>query len=169
MHKLERLLLGSLLVASTAMTANAASLAQQVRGTSWHLVSLTITTPDGKTVQPIGPNPMGYTMFDRTGHFITETLKPGAPNFASGSPVSGTDEEYRAAGQANIVDFGTYTADGKDHTLVMHVIGASFPNWIGTDIHNVTEINGDEMTWHNQAGARNVPVTLVWKRLSKNE
>ena len=46
---------------------------------------LTITTPDGKKIQPIGEHPIGYTMFDRTGHYITtdliSSLQYSIPNF----------------------------------------------------------------------------------------
>jgi hypothetical protein len=146
-------------------SAGAASLSEQVQGSSWHLVSLTITLPDGKSIHPIGPNPSGYTIFDRTGHFITVTENPDVPKFASSNPLKATDSEQRAAWQGGRVDYGTYEADEKNHMLIMHVEGSDFPNWVGTDLHNVTALTGNRMTWSKEPGSDKIPVVLVWERM----
>jgi hypothetical protein len=146
-------------------TAQAASLSEQVRGTSWHLVTLTATLPDGKSIYPVGPKPSGYTIFDRTGHFITVTENPDVPKFASPNPLKATDAEQRVAWQGGRVDFGTYKVDEKNHMLIMHVEGSDFPNWVGTDIHNVTALEGNRMTWSKEPGSDKVPVVLVWERM----
>lgn len=159
--------LGIGLAAAPAMRANAATLGGQLRGTTWELVSLTITTPDGKKIQPIGTRPLGYTMFDRTGHYITTDLNANVPNFESGNLQKGSDAEYRAVALGGGMDFGTYTVNDKNHTLVKHIIGSSFPNWKGTDLEDVTEIKGDEMIWHTTTGPNKAPVDLVWKRVTK--
>lgn len=159
--------LGIGFAAVTSIGAGATTLGQQLRGTTWELVSLTITTPDGKKIQPLGTHPLGYTMFDRTGRYVTTDLNPNVPKFASGSLQSGTDAEYRAAALGSGMDFGTYTVDDKNHILTKHVIGSSFPNWKGIDLQDTTEIKGDEMIWNTPSGHDNVPVELVWKRATK--
>ena len=128
------LALGIGLVAAQTMTADAATLSQQIRGSTWELVSLTVILPDGKKIQPLGTHPLGYAMFDKTGRYISTDLNPNVPNFVSGNLLKGTDAEYRAAATGGGMDFGTYTVDDKKRILVKHVIGASFPNWKGTDI-----------------------------------
>jgi len=153
------------LLAFNGMAAEAATLSEQVQGTSWHLVSLTITLPNGSQVHPSGSNPTGYTIFDRSGHFITVTENPDVPKFASDSPLKATDAEQSAAWQGGRVDFGTYTVDEKSHMLIMHVEGADFPNWVGTDLHNVTKLTGNRMTWSKEPGSDKIPVVLIWERL----
>ncbi len=152
-------------VVSSGMAAEATSLSEQVHGTSWHLVSLTVTPPNGSPMHPAGRNPTGYTIFDRTGHFITMTSNPDAPKFASDNLHTGTDAELRAAWQGLLSAFGTYKVDDKSNTLIMHVEGANFPNWIGTDLHVVPALQGNRMTWTNPQGAAKAPVVLIWERL----
>jgi hypothetical protein len=147
------------------MGAHAASLAQQVRSSTWQLVSVTITLPNGNKVQPDGPNPSGVQFFDRTGHFITVTSKGDIPKFASNNFRDGTDAEQAAAAKGSLFDFGTYKVDEKTKTLMFHVAGSSFPNWVGINIKNVADIKGDLMTWQNPVGPSQAPVTLVWKRV----
>ena len=155
-----------LMAASPAVAQQpSADLKRELRNSSWQLVSLTITTPDGKEIQPQGPHRLGYTMFDATGHVISETLQPGVPKFASGDFRTGTDGEYVAAAKASLVDFGTYSVDEKNRRLVFHVIGASYPNWNGTDLTQQVELRGDQMIWKNAKGATQAPTTLVWQRL----
>ena len=79
-------------VASAQPQSNeAASLGEQVRDTSWQLVSLTLTPPNGNPIHPQGPNPTGYTIFDRTGHYISVVSNPNVPKFASDNLREGTD------------------------------------------------------------------------------
>jgi Lipocalin-like domain len=152
-------------VLASVASAEAASLSEQVQGTSWHLVSLTATPPKGSPMQPYGPNPTGYMMLDRTGHFIAVTGKPDVPKFASDNLMKATDPEQLAAYRGTLVDWGAYKVDEKSHTLIFHVTGANFPNWIGTDIHRATALTGNRMTWANPSGAGKVPVVLIWERL----
>jgi hypothetical protein len=116
-------------------------------------------------MHPHGPNPKGYTIFDRTGHFIVVSSNPDVPKFASDNLREGTDAEYRAAGQGTLVQFGTYKVAEKSHTLISYIDGSSFPNWIGTDIRSVTELKGNRVTWTNSSGAAEAPIVVIWERL----
>lgn len=158
------LLLGFALLLPTILAAHAASLAQQLRGSSWKLVSVTIELPNGNKVQPEGPNPVGMALFDRTGHAMVDARRPDVPKFASNNFRDATEAELAAAGRAGILTFGTYTVDDKTNTLIMHIISSSFPNWNGTDLKDITEIKGDTMTWENLVGAQQSPTVFVWKR-----
>jgi hypothetical protein len=147
-------------------SAEAASLSEQVRGTSWHLVSLTGTPPNGSPIHPYGPTPTGYMMLDRTGHFTAVTGKPDVPKFASHKMLEGTDAEQLAAWRGTMVEYGTYKVDEKSHTLILHVEGSNYPNWIGIDLHDVTELRRDRMTWTKEPVKTDpVRVVLIWERL----
>lgn len=159
--------LGAALAVGSILSVQAATLAEQVRGSSWELVSLTVITPDGKRIQPVGPHPHGYAIFDRMGHYISGDVNPNVPNFASGNLLKGTDAEYRAVATGDEMDFGTYSIDEKSHTLVKHIVGSTFPNWQGTDVDDVTEIKGDEMIWRPATGPQQTAAELVWKRMTK--
>ena len=55
------------------------------------------------------------------------------PLFAANDPGRGTDAEIRAAVDGHTSYFGTYTVDQANKTVIHHVRGASYPNWIGHD------------------------------------
>jgi hypothetical protein len=103
-------------------------------------------------------------MLERTGHFIAVTAKPDVPKFGSDNILKATDAEQLAAFKGTLVDYGTYKVDEKSHTLILHVEGTNFLNCSGTDIHRVTWLSGNRMTWANPSGERKVPV-LIWERL----
>src|SRR5262249_26214431 len=63
---------------------------------TWTLVSDTGTTPDGRAIQPFGPDPKGVAVFDNAGHFAIVISRPDLPKFASNNRMHGTAEENEA-------------------------------------------------------------------------
>src|SRR5579863_8371025 len=63
---------------------------------TWALVSDTNTAPDGRTVQPFGPTPLGIAMFDSNGHFAIVNARSDLPKFTSNNRMQGTAEENKA-------------------------------------------------------------------------
>ena len=51
---------------------------------TWTLVSLK-NEQDGKTTEPLGPNPKGLFIFDRSGRYAFLMFIPDLPKFASNS------------------------------------------------------------------------------------
>jgi hypothetical protein len=125
-------------------------LKEQIVGT-WTIVSATVER-DGKKTDAFGPNPLGYMMFDSSGHFSYNFLSSNRPKFASNNRETGAPEENKAAVQGNISSFGTYTIN-PDGSLTFHIIGSSFPNWNGTDQKRLIEISGDQMKYTNPAAS----------------
>jgi hypothetical protein len=140
------LLILGLLVAA-AGSAHAQTFKQQIVGT-WSVASVAMEM-NGKKTEPYGPGPRGYFMFTADDHFSNNVVRADRPKFASNNPNTGTPEENKAAMQGTISTFGTYTVDETDHTLNLHIVGSSFPNWDGTDQKRMAEITGDRMKWTN--------------------
>jgi hypothetical protein len=122
-----------------------ATLKQQIVGT-WAVVSSTHER-DGKKTEPLGPHPVGYYMFDQAGHYSLQSMRSDLPKFASNNKNAGTDAENRAVVQGINTIFGTYTINEEDHSVTVHIIGGSFPNWAGADQKRKIAINGDTLTW----------------------
>ena len=137
--------LGALLVSAillrAPLPAQAGSLSEQLRDSSWQLVSLTDKLPNGNKVQALSQGQVWIQFDDRTGQFITGTdaLSPEGPSE---------------------VDFGTYSLDEEAKTITFDTVGSS-PSWIATDAakFEITEIKCERMTWVNPPG-----VTLLWQR-----
>jgi hypothetical protein len=137
------------MLVSTASNAVAKTLKQQIVGT-WAVVSV-VNDNKGNKTETFGPHPMGYVMFDRSGHVSLQIIKSDIPKFVSNNKNTGTDAENKAVVQGTIANFGTYKLDEKKHSASVHWIGSSYPNWVGTDQERSVAITGDQMTWIDPA------------------
>lgn len=140
----------------------AAQTAKDLVGT-WALESDTSTAPDGRTIQPFGPNPQGIAIFDSSGHFAIVNSRSDLPKFASDDRMQGTAKENEAIVHGSFAFFGTYSL--TDGIILQHIEGGMWPSWTGTDQkRTIISFAPDEQTWTtvNSFGARS---ELHWKRL----
>jgi hypothetical protein len=139
-----------------------AQTAKDLIGT-WTLESDDSTTPDGRKMQPFGPNPRGIAIFYGNGRFAIIASRPDLPKFASNSRMGGTAEENEAIVHGSIAFFGTFSV--MDGVIIQHVEGGTWPAWIGTDQkRTITSFVPDEQTWTTipSFGGRS---DLHWKRV----
>jgi hypothetical protein len=125
------------------------SLKEQVVG-AWRTVSI-YNEKDGVKEHLYGEKPVGLTVFDRSGSYISYLSKPDLPKFAAKNRLKGTDAEYRAVVQGIIAGFGTYTVEGD--TVVIKWVASSYPNRAGTTEKRTYKISGDELTSVNPTAA----------------
>lgn len=140
---------GSLLsiCAAGSSSAQQKSLKQQIVGT-WSYVSVEDVQADGTHGRSYGEKPDGIAIFERNGRFATILTRPDRAPYASGSRLTGTDEENKATAQGSFAQFGTYTVNDAEHSFMLHVMGATFPNVIGKDRkYVVTLVSATEMRW----------------------
>jgi hypothetical protein len=131
---------------------------------SWTQVSVTNTSPDGKTVRPFGPND-GFMMFDANGRFVKVVARFDLPKFVSNNRNTGSPEENKAVVQGSVGYFGTYTAN-EDGTLTLHIERSSFPNWNGTDQKYIIVILvDDEMKLNSFTPSMGGTAEQVFKRI----
>jgi Lipocalin-like domain len=131
---------------------------------AWTLVS-EVAHQDGKTTQPLGPNPLGSIMFDRGGRFILMIARPDLPKFAANKRDAGTPEENKAVLAGALAFFGTYTFSEANQMLTLHPEASTFPNWVGVEQKRTCTVSGDEMKWTNRTPAIGAEVVeLVWRR-----
>ena len=135
-----------------SMPAAAQGLQEKLAGT-W-IVESVVNEQDGKRIEPFGPNPKGYFIFTRDGHYSFQIVRPDRIKFAANNKNRGTAEENRQAMEGTVTVFGTYkVANEQDGTIHLHVVGSNYPNWDGTDQVRKASVNGDEMLYTNPAGA----------------
>ena len=114
----------------------APSAAEQLIGT-WRLVSRVVKHPDG-TSNPdptYGPKyPVGYIMYDRTGHMAVQFM--------------GLDRPDNHSSLAYDAYFGTYTVNETKTpmTVTHHLEGSLIPSAVGHDNVRDLIINGDDLT-----------------------
>ena len=146
----------------TAVPGAGAQTVKDLVGT-WTFESDTNTTPDGRTVQPFGPNPQGIAIFDSNGHFAIINSRSDLPKFTSNNRMQGTAEENQEIVHGSIAFFGTYSV--ADGVIIQHIEGGTWPSWNGTDQkRTITSFVGDEQTWTTDASLGGKS-ELHWKRL----
>ena len=125
------------------------SLKDQLVGT-WKTVAI-YNEQDGKKTHIYGDKPVGMSMYDKSGNYVTYLAKPDLPKFASGNRQKGTDAEYKAIMQGMVAGTGTWTTEGD--TVTIKWTGSSFPNRVGTSEKRTVKIVGDEMTVTNPSAS----------------
>jgi hypothetical protein len=145
----------SVAVATAALCMTAASLPARAQTThdltgTWEWVSVETTRSDGSKVQPFGPIPRGYVVFDRSGHFAYLLARSGRAKFAGNSREDGTPDENKATVQGTLGMSGTYAVTGN--TLSFRVEASTYPNSEGTEQkRTIVSLVGDELRYSNPA------------------
>lgn len=138
--------------------------AKELVGT-WSLVSITVSQ-DGQKSEPFGANPKGSLIFETNGRFSITVTRSDLPKFSSNNRRTGTPEENKAIVQGSIAYFGTYSVREEERVFIVHVEGATFPNWVGTDQKRLFTITGDELKYTNSNRSSGPGTGLVvWKRV----
>ena len=135
---------------------------------TWRLVSCEAQTSSGEIRYPFDQQVAGQLFYDAHGNMSAHVMRVDRPTFASDDQGSGTDVEVRAAFEGHVSYFGTYTIDPSARTVIHHVRGASYPNWMGHD----------QIRYYRIAGARlilsttpildrgeSLEYTLTWERI----
>jgi hypothetical protein len=135
--------LGLAMVSSNAM-AQQKSLKEQLAGI-WTLVSSETTAPNGTKQQPMGVNPKGILMLDAGGRYASMITSADRPKFKSRNRAEITTEEFAAAAKGAIAQYGTWSVNETDKTLVRRADGALIPNTEGTESQNAVALSGDEL------------------------
>ena len=131
-----------------------AGLGQQLVG-AWQLTSQ--TGNDGG----LGPSPKGMLALADGGAFMLQIVNATMKNFAGDDWRAAQPAESQASGKGSLAYFGTYETSDADHTVTLHILRSSYPNWSGTDQVWTVSLAGDELTFTDKTNAAS---SLVWKR-----
>jgi hypothetical protein len=155
--------LGLALLPSSAV-AQQKSLKEQLVG-AWTLVSIDNTLPNGTKRQLYGANPKGILIFDASGQWSQIQMNSNRPKFKSDNRLEATPEESKAAMVASLAQFGTWTVNEADKTVIMRVEGSFIPNVDGTEGKRiVTSLTADELKYRNPGPSTGGTNEVVYKR-----
>jgi hypothetical protein len=138
--------------------------AEQLIG-HWTLVSVK-NEQDGKTTEPLGPNPKGLFIFDRSGRYALLMFMSDLPKFASNNRDKGTPEENKAIVGGSLAHFGTYSVNEKEGSFSFHIEASTFPNWVGIDQKRLFSVSESELKVINPNPSRSTggTNTIILKR-----
>jgi hypothetical protein len=140
------------------------TLKEQLVGT-WTFVSSTGKLPDGSPVW--GSNPKGLLIFTENGRFSSHIFRSDRKKFASNNRLEGTADDNKAAAQATISSFGTYTVNEAAKTYTIRYEGSSYPNQEGTESIRPAMLTGDELKVTNPSPTVGGPPTELLYRRAK--
>jgi hypothetical protein len=159
-------LLATSMVAIAQDGANISS-AHRLMGT-WRLVSVGSFRSDGK-FEPhpeYGPNPIGYLMYDSTGHMCASLANPNHPHWADAAQP--TDPEKLRSYNAFFAYFGTYEVREQESRVIHRPEMGSWPHYIGTDQSRNFRLEGDRLilsTEETPPGAERRRYEITWQRV----
>jgi len=139
---------------------------------TWRLISAEALRPDG-TMQPFpefGPHPIGYLMYDKTGHMCVTLANPNVLLWAD--PTKPTDSERALTHKSMEAYCGTYEVREKDGQVIHRPELAEWPYYIGSDQVRNFRLEGDRLILSLEetipnGGRRRSEIT--WERVAKHD
>lgn len=136
---------------------------------AWHLLSCETRDSNGQVQFPFGERPGGQLLYDGAGNMSAQLGKTNRARFAVRDPALATDAELRDAFDGYIAYFGTYSVDESKRAVTHHVVGASFPNWVGIDLVRLYTFDESGRlrlaTPPIEVGGRSLEYVLLWERM----
>jgi len=144
------------------------SVKERFSGT-WKLLSWKIEQANGELIDPpLGPDPIGWIMYQPGGHMSVAFMRSDRPRFASNNLMEATLEEVETAFEGYISYCGSYEVNEQERFVIHRLQLSWFPNLVGTEQKRFFEFAGDRLTLTTP------PLTvfgeaqvhrLIWQRL----
>jgi Lipocalin-like domain len=122
------------------------TLKEQLVG-AWTLVSTDVTAPNGTKRQDFGASPRGTLILDPSGRYALVQGRPDRPKFkTSGNARLDTPAaEFGEAARSFAANFGTWSINEADKTLIRKYEAALIPNVEGAETKVSVTLAGDEL------------------------
>ncbi len=99
-------------------------------------------SPRGETTLPLGPRPAGQIVYTKGGRVSVQTMRGDRSAFRSSDMHAGSPDEVRAAFEGYSASFGRYTVSPDDSSVIHHIEGSLFPNWVGGEQRRLVHLAG---------------------------
>jgi len=131
----------------------------------WTLVSIDNVLPDGKKQNLWGANPKGILILDASGRYAQTQMRSDIPKFKSNNRFKVTPEENNVAMQGSLANFGTWSVNEAEKTLILHREASLLPNDAGTDSKRVIiSLTAEELKATNPGPATGGRNEIVYRR-----
>jgi hypothetical protein len=111
------------------------------------LVGVWTLAPNGTKRQDFGANPKGILILDAGGRYALVQGRPDRPKFTAGNNVriDTPAAEFGEAARAFAANFGTWSVNEADKTLIRRYEAALIPNAEGSETKVTVSLTGDEL------------------------
>jgi hypothetical protein len=120
------------------------SLKEQLVGT-WTLVSYDSVAADNSHKPSFGSKPSGILVFDGGGKYVLVLTNSARPKWKSQGRLDATADEWKSAGLGTVAQFGKWSVDEGNKTLIRLPEGALNPNSPGVEARTTIAVSGDEL------------------------
>ncbi len=103
-------------------------------------------------------------MYQGNGEMSAQLMRTAPPHVASPDPFKATAEESDRAWRNYIGYWGKYRVDSEARTVVRHIEGGWFPNWIGQEQIRSFRFDRDRLVLEADSPAGHA--TLVWQKIN---
>ena len=137
---------------------------------TWRLVSAGNIHKDGR-FEPFaeyGPHPIGYLMYDVTGHMCVSLANPNHARWANADKP--TDAEKIESFRVMFAYCGTYEIQEKEHRVIHRPEMASWPDYVGTEQVRPYRLEGNRLilSGHETApGDEASDYQIIWECVEK--
>jgi lipocalin-like protein len=138
---------------------------------TWKVVSAGTLRSDGK-FEPFpeyGANPIGYLMYDTTGHMCVSLANPNHPRWAN--PEKPTDAEKLLSHELFFAYCGSYEVREKENRVIHRPEMGSWPHYIGSDQSRNFRFQGDRLILSAEEtppGGERRRYEITWERVKGN-
>jgi hypothetical protein len=142
---------------------------QRLLGT-WRLVSAGTFRSDGafEPYPEFGPHPIGYLMYDKTGHMCVSLANPSHPRWANEEKP--TDAERLRSYEAFFAYCGTYEVGEKEGRVIHRPEMGSWPHYVGTDQSRNFRLEGNRLILSEEETPPNGEhrrYEITWERVGR--
>ena len=137
---------------------------------TWRLVSAGTFRRDGsfETMPEYDPHPIGYLIYDPTGHMCVSLSNPNHRPWAD--PEKPTDAEKLRSYDAFFAYCGTYEIREKEQRVIHRPEMGSWPHYIGTDQNRNFRLEGHRLILSGEEtspGGERRRYEITWERIAK--
>jgi len=147
--------------------SNATSDSRRLIGT-WRLVEAGNVRDNG-SLEPFseyGPHPIGYLMYDPTGHMCVSLANPDHRKWAN--PEKPPDAVRLESYRVMFAYCGTYEVQEKEHRVIHRPEMASWPHYVGTDQFRPYKLEGNRLILSDREAApghESSAYRITWERV----
>jgi len=137
---------------------------------TWRLVSAGTFRRDGgfEPYPEYGPHPIGYLIYDPTGHMCVSLSNPNHPHWAD--PEKPTEGEKLHSYDAFFAYCGRYEIREKEGRVIHRPEMASWPHYISTDQNRNFRLEGDRLILSDEEtppGGERRRYQITWERVTE--
>lgn len=141
------------------------TIAEQIAGTSWRLVSFQSEDKSGEIIYPLGKEAEGVIMFTRDQRMAVQIMATNRESLQSRDFLErlNTDTEVEMAKLGYHAYSGRYKLDEENSTLTTRVELSLVHAYIGSDQTRTAKIEADKLYLSN---VRHPERKLVWQKIN---